>query len=791
LRQLAEVRTELDRLRELALDAAPALVWVADLDGACVWFNQTWLAFRGRSMDDELGDGWGDGVHPGDLERCLTTYRAAVAAREPFEMEYRMLRHDGEYRLVLDRGEPVREDGTWIGFCGACIDITDRRELEQERVAYEGRFRSLAETTATFVFSIDPEGRAVEPQPGWERYTEQRWPEYEGYGFLDVIHPDDRAAVSATRPVLEGGAGYRTLLRVRHGPSRSWRHCEIRAAPLREHDGSISEWIGTLTDIEERWRTEQALAESEARLASLVQADVIGIIIGEGDRIEEANDAFLDMLGLDRAALERGDLHWTELTPRDQLVESRVFAEELLREGRLPPFEKDFLHRDGHRVPVLLGGARLTVEPFRWICAVTDLTGRREAERTAVEARAGAEVSNRRLKVLLRVGDRLQANLDVDGALRAVAEEVVPVVADAVTVHLQRGESLDQVAASGFPPDSVSDGLRALDHEAAEEAFRSGRPHVVHSLGRSGPHPALAAAGWGSVAAYPLMAHNRTIGAIRFLDRPQRRFDDAELSLAAEVAVRAAVAADHARLYDEQRRVAETLQRSLLPSSLPDIPGIDSAVRYWAAAATSNVGGDFYDLFPTGDGAWGVLVGDVCGKGVDAAALTGVARHTVRAAASHVSDTCDALHWLHEAISRQDVPTFCTACFGILHQVSDGHFRLGFCLGGHPPLVLVRADGTSEAVGTFGTVLGLIEEVELAETTVELRTGDVLLLYTDGLTDAPGGRGYSIDQLGTEVASMAHLAANAIADHLGAQLALRFADGASDDTALLVLKVTA
>jgi PAS domain S-box-containing protein len=131
---LEALRESEARFRAMA-DSAPVLVWIADVHRKCVWFNQRWLDFVGRSIDKELGDGWTENVHPDDLERCMRTFCQAFDARRPFTMDYRLRRHDGEYRWILDHGVPFVSEDTFRGYIGSCVDITDRKHLEQERQA--------------------------------------------------------------------------------------------------------------------------------------------------------------------------------------------------------------------------------------------------------------------------------------------------------------------------------------------------------------------------------------------------------------------------------------------------------------------------------------------------------------------------------------------------------------------------------------------------------------------------------------------------------------------------------
>jgi PAS domain S-box-containing protein len=127
------------------VEQAPILVWRANLSMGCDYFNDVWLTFTGRSLAQEQGDGWAEGVHPDDLERCVTIYRDHFTRREFFEMEYRLRRHDGVYRWIFDRGGPCHdEDGTFLGYIGSCIDVTERVEAQQAlREAQEARIIEL------------------------------------------------------------------------------------------------------------------------------------------------------------------------------------------------------------------------------------------------------------------------------------------------------------------------------------------------------------------------------------------------------------------------------------------------------------------------------------------------------------------------------------------------------------------------------------------------------------------------------------------------------------------------
>ncbi|MGV9694758.1 PP2C family protein-serine/threonine phosphatase [Streptomyces sp. NPDC003470] len=194
------------------------------------------------------------------------------------------------------------------------------------------------------------------------------------------------------------------------------------------------------------------------------------------------------------------------------------------------------------------------------------------------------------------------------------------------------------------------------------------------------------------------------------------------------------------REHERLQQLATTLQRTLLPPALENVPGLDVAA-YYHVASVDEVGGDFYDLFPLGAGTWGLFLGDVCGKGVEAAAVTSLARYTLRAAAVYDRDPAAVLGNLNTVLNHEyngTDPRFCTVIFGLLTPDDDrGSFRITLASGGHPPAMLLRADGTADYLPTpGGQLIGVLPEAHIATTTFRLEPGDTLLLHTDGLTEA-------------------------------------------------------
>jgi serine phosphatase RsbU (regulator of sigma subunit) len=243
--------------------------------------------------------------------------------------------------------------------------------------------------------------------------------------------------------------------------------------------------------------------------------------------------------------------------------------------------------------------------------------------------------------------------------------------------------------------------------------------------------------GYQSAIVVPLVARRRVLGTLSLLRlEGSERYEEQDLVLAEELARRAALAVDNARLFEMTSDLARTLQQSLLPRRLPEIPGVRIAGRYRAAAQGQEVGGDFYDLFTIEDDCWGVAIGDVCGKGPEAAALTSHARYTIRALARR--NPAAVLRLLNQSVMR-DSPLLAEQLVTVLFAVAElsgDDLVVRFAAAGHPPPLVLRADGTVQRLSVSGPLVGLTRTPEYQTDDVALAAGDAVLLYTDGLTDA-------------------------------------------------------
>jgi PAS domain S-box-containing protein len=403
----------------------------------------------------------------------------------------------------------------------------------------------------------------------------------------------------------------------------------------------------------------------------------------------------------------------------------------------------------------------------------------------------------------------LASSMDYAETLAQIARLAVPRIADwcAVDVLGEHGE-IERVAVHHSDPrrlelaDELDRGYRpALDDPlGVPEVIRGGRARLYTDIdqdalaayARDNAHLALLQAIEAkAVIIVPLAAPARTLGAITLVSSDsQRRLTDADLALAERLGRRAGTAVESARLYTERTRIAKVLESALLPESLPEIPGVEIEALYRAAGELNDVGGDFYDVLAYGPNRWMLVIGDVCGKGARAAGVTALARHTLRAAAMLGLRPTAMLGTLHEALRRQPPGAdLCTVCLVTIERRS-GHARLKVTLAGHPPPLLMDADGECRKIGEPGTLLGVLDPLHIKEVEVELSSAQTLLMYTDGLPEA-GRAGPQLDdeRLFALCAQASQATLQGLLEHVERAALDHAGDRLRDDIALLALRL--
>lgn len=371
-------------------------------------------------------------------------------------------------------------------------------------------------------------------------------------------------------------------------------------------------------------------------------------------------------------------------------------------------------------------------------------------------------------RLLAEAGQELSSSLDYKHTLQRVAQLTVSGLADRCAVAMQ-GENgaLGQVALA--PADAGDDALASEFEAGAAEVMRSGLPWVR-----------------AQVIVVPLaIAEKPPIGALSLaMAESGRTFGEGDLALAAELGRRAAIAVENARLYAERSQIAATLQQSLLPPDLPEIPGFRLASLYRAAGEQNEVGGDFYDAFEV-SGGWMIVVGDVAGRGAEAAALTSLSRYTFRTAGKLLGDPIATLGQLNTALRERPGLSLVSVCC-LLLRVAEGYAHADLVLAGHPPAYHLRR-GSARPVGVFAPFLGAYEDGGWEATTIRLEPRDQLILYTDGVIDTVGQAERFGEERLAETLRPAAGAADAVR-RIEAAL-VEFAEGSQvDDTAVIALE---
>jgi len=394
-----------------------------------------------------------------------------------------------------------------------------------------------------------------------------------------------------------------------------------------------------------------------------------------------------------------------------------------------------------------------------------------------VTARRAAAVEQRRSSFLADAGPLLDASLDPESTLDSLTRLSVPFLGDVCLVEEIRHDEVRRLAATGGDRGATR---AALPDDPVVRAVRSGKAAIVETdrlLGR--PATAIIA---------PLKARGTIRGAVVFASfSPGREYGAQDLLLAEDLALRAALAIDNARLYENLGAVARLLQQGLLPERLPTLAGMDLAARYRPAGDGSLIGGDFYDVLPRHDGL-DLVIGDVTGKGARAAALTAQVRHTLRTAAQYEDRPSRVLDVVNRTLlgeRGEGGGRYCTVAMARIEL--NGTARATICCAGHPMPFVVRGGGDVEPVGKPGSVLGWVPDPKLLDVTFELGDRESLVLFTDGVTEArTTGDQYGLAGLEELLRAAASEDASGIAARV--DRAAAHAGARRDDVAVLVAR---
>lgn len=833
------------------LDQIPVAVIATDLAGRVTLWNRHAETLYGWSHAEATDRDIFDLLAVDEDVLAGKEIMDRVRSGQTWDGEFRVRRRDGSMILCQVTDSPILDSrGNVVGVLGMSIDIGDRKRAENRIKARTAVTRVLAEAASLSnaaqeilramcegldwdvgaIWTVDEQANVLRCVDVWQRspatagkfeeVTRESafspgvglpgrvWSSGEPAWIPDVVlDPNFPRAAFAEADGLHGAFGFPIRL-----AGEVLGVFELFSAQIREPDQDLLMAIAVIGSqigqFIERKQAEEELRASRDQLQAIFQGVSEGITVQDvTGAIVYANDAAARTLGFP-------SLEALLTTPVADVMKN---FEVLNQDGSPFPLEK----LPGRRA-LQFGETSESIIRFRvvstgkerwsWVRASPILA---EEGKVRFAVNIFHDVTDERLaqegrEFLAEASEILSESLEWEETLRRVTELAVPSLADWCTVAMRQEDgSAAQLMVQHVDPSKVrlAEDLQRRyppgpgQRRGADEVIRTGRaelyPEITEEMlaqaARDPEHLSiLKDLGFRSAMVVPLKVRNRTIGALTFVSAESgRRYGQAELSLAEELARRAAMAVENARLFKERDEIARKLQESLLPPELPAIPGLELASRYHAAGRGFEVGGDFYDVFSMGGSGWGLVIGDVCGKGPEAAGLTGLVRHTIRASAMQERKPSQILARLNEAVIEQRSDSmFCTVCF-LRVKPNEGGARLTISCGGHPLPLVMRANGSVESAGVPGTLLGVFPDPDLRDKSIDLGRGDAIVLYTDGVIEerAPGAV-FGRDRLTALLESCRGLDAANIAESVErAVLGFRPEDP-RDDIALLVLRVS-
>lgn len=665
------------------------------------------------------------------------------------------------------------------------------------------------------VVGMDEDGRVTYWNPSAERTFGIRCRDALGRRVAELIIPERMHASheQGLRRFLDEGVSTILDQRIEISAVRvdgSEIPVELTVSAAHDDDGGwrFHAFILDISDRVNAERQHESLVE-ELRAALRGSERRFDAIVGSLPDPVTIRDREHRFLYANKAALEHlGFATWEELreTPPAAIMSDYVVVGEDGREITMEQIPSVRILSGEEAEPLLMRIVNRMSGREQWLlmksAPLADEHGEVEATITIIEDVTEQKRAELRGVFLAEASATLASSLDYAQTLHNVAELTVPKIADWCLVDLLDEDGVRRTMAVAHADPArirLAEQLRAYtssqpaSHEGVGRVLASGeamhyREMSDEILMRSAvdePHlELLRTLGLHSALIVPLCAGEKILGAMTLVTSESgRELDEFDLELAEQLAARAAIAIENARLYSERSRIARTLQQSLLPENLPAIPGYELASMYVPALETSLVGGDFYDIWEL-PGAWMLVIGDVTGKGVDAAALTAVVRHTLRTASEFDPSPARMLALVDSTLRKRPTLSVCTA---LCARLENG--EVTFAVGGHP-LPLHLTESGAHSLGSYGPLLGAFPYVTWEEFRVSLPSGTTLLAYTDGVTDArgEGHDRFGLGRLCETVAGLGDASVGEIMDTLSRTLERFQTDTHTDDTAAIALR---
>jgi PAS domain S-box-containing protein len=772
----AEVRRSEERYRSLA-EATTSIVWIVDSEARVRERQPTWEAFTGQQWPDHAGTRWARMIHPDDRERIREEWTEAARKRCVYETSGRLWHAPtGEYRHMQARAVPIIDGDVVREWVGTLTDVHERTLTRLDAIADAQLRAAVLDTLEDGLLVATRDGTIVESNPAFERLT--------GFPRAALINaspplpwvpasPDgaERHRELWRRAVREGGANAEVEMVRADGSAFP---AIVSVAAVKDDDGNAEMVVATVKDITERKAAEDALRTERDYRDAIVAALQEGLyVIALDGRIIDVNDAWCEITGYAREDVidARPPFAWW---PQTDGADPAGEAEATIRTAS-GALRRVMTNRRPLRDPE-------TGQHVGFVGTFHDIT-----RRAAAEAR---------LRSVAALTARLASANEVEEVGQAALTHLLPEVGahsgsllvvdtEARTLRLVAQSGLSETALQHWQRVSLDDDSPAADAVHAAEmlvlrdqaTFGERYPQFAENIRRLNVHTSIV---------FPLMKGIEVVGVLFVAFDSERLLSAEENQMLRSSAPIIAQALDRARLFDLQRSVASALQHAMLAAPPVTRPDVAIAARYVPAVADLEVGGDWFDVAALDDTRVAVAVGDIVGRGVQAAAVMGQLRSALRALATTTDSTTEAVSRLDRFARGIEGARATTLCYAI---VDPSARTLQYTPAGHPPALVIDVDGTTRfAESVHGWPLGVSDPGRRRPEAVEhLEPGCTLLFYTDGLVERRGSCiEDGLERLARAASAHVDLPVDQLCDLLIDQLV---GDERRDDVALVALRL--
>ena len=707
-------------------DALPQIVWCIDPSGRIAWVNRQFCEYTGIDVAPPVtvdAGVWAEVVHADDFAAVITGWKAAFGRGDAYAFEYRLREGSGIYRWFLAQVTPYRDAaGAIVCWYGVSSDIDGIKRADEH-------VRAMLEATPESMWVADTVGQAVRVNARFCAFSGMLPAQLEGHGWKSMIHPEDLPIFAAA-----GDEGERTedviewafRLRRHDGVYRS--HL-CRAAPVRDATATIVYWVVTCTDVDD-----QARERAELKLLADTIPQFVCIARPDGT-LEYANEQFRAYTGV---SLTGTGFVWTEAVHPDDLERARAFWQQIDPTSSGNEIELRMRRIDGS---------------YRWF--LSRFSARVDDDGVVVAVyTTSVDIDDRKrsadaLTFLVQSGEALSAPRDVGVALERASSLAVPGIADWCAVYLREPDGFFRPATISHPDSAkvvlANEMVRRypISDQAAEAMMETRAPvfvpYVSPEMLRAGAADArhatlLEQLDIASVILVPLIVDGELTGMVHLVRGHGRlAFVNADVDLAVILGNRIAIAIDNAVVYERERNVARTFQTAALPGTLPQPEGLSLNSCYTAGDRGAEIGGDWYDALSLPDGSLLFSIGDVAGKGLDAAVLMASMRNAIRVAGLQGLAPADVLRVANALVTLEQPGRFVTAFVG---RIDAERRHLTYSVAGHPP-ALLRDAVSLRALELGDPPLGVCDGT-FSEHATDLHAPWLLVAYTDGLIERTG-----------------------------------------------------